>query len=117
VKIASGTPKTPVRVDSGERKGEKIMGESSVGDVDGEDHGFRTNLRVSVFFIICGRREILVRDGKGMKDRVTMLPDALILPLKEHVAKRCLLYKGQYSGTDPEVSPQIHTTWQAFQAC
>jgi hypothetical protein len=43
VKIASGTPKTPVRVDSGERKGEKIMGESSVGDVDGEDHGFRSN--------------------------------------------------------------------------
>jgi integron integrase len=30
-------------------------------------------------------RQIIVRDGKGAKDRVTMLPDALILPLQEHL--------------------------------
>ena len=31
-----------------------------------------------------GRGEILVRDGKGQKDRVTMLPTALYEPLQEH---------------------------------
>ncbi len=39
------------------------------------------------------RREILIRDGKGAKDRVTMLPEVLILPFQEHLAKRSLLYK------------------------
>jgi len=31
------------------------------------------------------RRELVVRDGKGGKDRVTMLPEALRRPLKEHL--------------------------------
>ena len=30
---------------------------------------------------------IIVRDGKGEKDRVTMLPDSLIAPLREHLAR------------------------------
>ena len=33
------------------------------------------------------RREILVREGKGFKDRVTMLPEAVIAVLKTHLAK------------------------------
>jgi len=32
-------------------------------------------------------RQIVVRDGKGAKDRVTMLPTALIGPLKAHLAR------------------------------
>ncbi len=32
------------------------------------------------------RREILVRDGKGGKDRVTMLPVRLAAPLREQLA-------------------------------
>jgi integron integrase len=32
--------------------------------------------------------EILVRDGKGAKDRVTMLPQALISPLQDHLSWR-----------------------------
>jgi len=32
--------------------------------------------------------QITVRAGKGLKDRVTMLPESLVIPLKEHV-KRC----------------------------
>jgi len=32
------------------------------------------------------RKEILIRDGKGMKDRVTVLPQCLILPLQGHLA-------------------------------
>ena len=35
------------------------------------------------------RCEILVRDGKGAKDRVTVLPEALVPPLEQHVARVC----------------------------
>ena len=34
------------------------------------------------------RREIIVRDGKGGKDRVTVLPENLIIPMQEHLARR-----------------------------
>lgn len=30
---------------------------------------------------------IVVRDGKGMKHRVTMLPDSLVAPLQEHLQR------------------------------
>ncbi|HEU0187114.1 MAG TPA: integron integrase [Gallionellaceae bacterium] len=48
--------------------------------------------RLRVKDIDFGQREILVRDGKGGKDRVTMLPETLIRPLQEHLAKRRWLY-------------------------
>src|SRR5262249_18286119 len=31
------------------------------------------------------RREMLVRDGKGRKDRRTVVPDLLVVPLREHL--------------------------------
>lgn len=34
------------------------------------------------------RCEILIRDGKGFKDRITMLPQSLVSPLREHL--RCV---------------------------
>jgi integron integrase len=37
-------------------------------------------------------RQILVRDGKGAKDRVTLLPNAVIVPLREHLARAKLLH-------------------------
>ncbi|MCC6535416.1 MAG: integron integrase [Burkholderiales bacterium] len=42
-------------------------------------------LRVRVKDIDFERREILVREGKGAKDRVTMLPQAVVAPLKAHL--------------------------------
>jgi integrase len=33
-----------------------------------------------------GRRDIIIRECKGFKDRVTMLPLALAAPLKEQIA-------------------------------
>jgi integron integrase len=33
------------------------------------------------------RRLIVVRDGKGDKDRITMLPESLVAPLQEHLAR------------------------------
>jgi len=42
-------------------------------------------LRLRVQDIDFGRNEILVRDGKGAKDRITMLPESLKAPLKKHL--------------------------------
>jgi len=42
-------------------------------------------LRLRVKDLDCERRAIIVRDTKGNEDRVTMLPDSLIEPLKEHL--------------------------------
>ena len=49
--------------------------------------------RLRVKDIDFGQREILVRDGKGGKDRVTMLPATLVQALQEHLAKRRRLYE------------------------
>jgi integron integrase len=43
-------------------------------------------LRLRVKDIEFERREIIVRDGKGGKDRVTMLPENLIRPLQDQLA-------------------------------
>jgi integrase len=40
-----------------------------------------------------GYGQILVRDGKGAKNRVTMLPQALIEPLKAHLEKVRALHR------------------------
>jgi integron integrase len=42
-------------------------------------------VRLRVKDLDFAQRQVLVRDGKGMKDRVTMLPDALVTPLQEHL--------------------------------
>jgi integron integrase len=44
-------------------------------------------LRLRVKDIEFERREIIVREGKGSRDRVTVLPENLILPLRDHLAK------------------------------
>jgi len=44
-------------------------------------------LRLRVKDVDFARKEILIRDGKGFKDRVTMLPVALIKPLRAHLDK------------------------------
>ena len=42
-------------------------------------------LRLRVKDVDFAQRLIVVRDGKGMEDRVTMLPDSLVTPLQEHL--------------------------------
>lgn len=39
------------------------------------------------------RREILVRQGKGGKDRITMLPLTLVAPLRDQIAQAKQLYE------------------------
>jgi integron integrase len=49
--------------------------------------------RLRVKDIDFGQREILIRDGKGAKDRVTMLLETLISDLQAHLVKRRRLYE------------------------
>jgi len=50
-------------------------------------------MRLRVKDIDFGRREIVVREGKGNKDRVTMLPAGLAAPLRAHIAWRRRLHE------------------------
>ena len=43
--------------------------------------------RLRVKDIDFARNEVMVRDGKGFKDRVTMLPQLLTMPLREHLVR------------------------------
>jgi integron integrase len=50
-------------------------------------------VRLRVKDVDFGRNEILIRDGKGAKDRVTMLPAALVGLLSDHLARRRVIYE------------------------
>jgi integron integrase len=47
----------------------------------------REGLKLRVKDVDFGYRQILVRDGKGAKDRVTMLPASVVAPLQAHLAR------------------------------
>lgn len=55
------------------------------------------SVRVRVKDLDFGHRAILVRDGKGAKDRVVTLPDELIVPLRRHLANRRTWYERDYA--------------------
>ena len=50
-------------------------------------------LRLRVKDVEFVRREVLIRHGKGGKDRVTVLPENLILPLQQQIAKARALHQ------------------------
>ena len=50
-------------------------------------------VRLRVKDVDFGRNEILIRDGKGGKDRVTMLPSAVAAPLAEHLQRRRVIFE------------------------
>lgn len=60
-------------------------------------------LRLRVKDIDLVRREILVREGKGFKDRVTMLPASLVEPLKQHLLRVQALHEQDLSAGFGEV--------------
>lgn len=55
-------------------------------------------VRLRVKDVELSRREILVRDGKGFKDRVTMLPESLVNPLKAHLLRVKVLHDQDLAG-------------------
>ncbi len=50
------------------------------------------SLRLRVKDIDLGRREIVIRDGKGAKDRVTMLPEVLVEAMRARISERRLVF-------------------------
>ena len=60
-------------------------------------------LRLRVKDVDFARREILVREGKGFKDRVTMLPLSLVEPLKAHLLKVQVLHQEDLNAGHGEV--------------
>ena len=50
-------------------------------------------LRLRVKDVEFGRRQILVRDGKGAKDRVTVLPSGLLGPLRDQLAEAAIMHQ------------------------
>ncbi len=51
------------------------------------------SVRLRVKDLDFDHRAIVVRDGKGGKDRVVTLPDELVVPLKRHLANRRTLFE------------------------
>lgn len=49
-------------------------------------------LRLRVKDVDFSRKEISIRDGKGFKDRVTMLPELLVNPFREHLKNVKILH-------------------------
>ena len=60
-------------------------------------------VRMRVKDVDFSRCEIVVRDGKGGKDRVTMLPHRLVDPLRAHLAIRRTLFELDLSRDQAEV--------------
>ena len=60
-------------------------------------------LRLRVKDVDFERREILVRDGKGAKDRVTMLPATLVAPLRNHLARSRVFFDLDRAASRPGV--------------
>jgi integron integrase len=55
-------------------------------------------LRLRVKDVDFARGEFLIRDGKGFKDRVTMLPETLAIPLRDHLARVRALHERDLAG-------------------
>ena len=50
------------------------------------------------------RRELLIRDAKGQKDRITVLPDALLPHLRDHLARVRVVFEADRRAERPGVS-------------
>jgi integron integrase len=61
-------------------------------------------LRLRVKDLDLERGEIMVRGGKGSKDRVTVLPSSVVPPMRLHLDKLRLRYERQRRSGDPGVS-------------
>jgi integron integrase len=61
-------------------------------------------LRLRVKDIDLAYKQITVRDGKGQKDRITMLPESLIDPLSEHLTRARKLYDADRYNRRPGVT-------------
>ncbi len=77
-------------------------------------------LRLRVKDLDFDYRVIVVRDGKGFRDRITVLPDSLIPPLQEQLERVKIVHKNDIANNLPGVSlptaldrkfPNAHKDW------
>jgi integron integrase len=61
-------------------------------------------LRLRVKDLIIDRSELIVRDAKGARDRVTVLPESLIPAFREHLAKLRVRFDQQRDAAGPGVT-------------
>ncbi len=57
------------------------------------------SIRLRVKDIDFGQHQIIIRDGKGLKDRITILPDAVEQELPHHLRHIKLLYEDELDST------------------
>jgi integron integrase len=60
-------------------------------------------LRLRIHDLDFDRRQVMVRDGKGMKDRTTVFPETLVGPLREHLDRVQLVWEADRRGEIPGV--------------
>jgi integron integrase len=60
--------------------------------------------RLRVKDLVIERGEVIVRDAKGGKDRITVLPDAIVPPLRQHLGKLFDRFQRQRKLKEPGVS-------------
>ena len=70
-------------------------------------------LRLRVKDLEFERRAIIVRDGKGAQDRVTVLPDSLVPLLKEHLQRVKALHEQDLGQGYGAVRFACPTPWRA----
>ncbi len=77
-------------------------------------------LRLRVKDLDLGRKELIVRDGKGGKDRITVIPLSLVSELRGHLAKLNAWFNAERKAQRPGVSlptalarkyPAAATSW------
>ncbi len=60
-------------------------------------------LRLRIQDVEFGRNQIIIRNGKGAKDRVTLLPPALVEPIRQQMATAKVLHAGDLAAGYGEV--------------
>jgi integron integrase len=60
--------------------------------------------RLRIKDLVLERGELIVRDAKGGRDRVTVLPAAVIVPLREHLAKLFARFENERRQRAPGVT-------------
>ena len=68
-------------------------------------------LRLRVKDVEFARRELTVRDGKGGKDRVTVLPENLMIPLREQLAHRKSVHDADLRDLRDLERPSMGSVW------
>ncbi len=60
--------------------------------------------RLRVKDVVIDRGEVIVRDGKGGRDRLTVLPESIVAPLREHLSELFDRFERQRRANEPGVT-------------